>query len=48
MWLAKNTNATWKDVLAAIDSPALTKSVPLSSDIPQNDPLNGVYNSCIQ
>ncbi|XP_065914696.1 protein NLRC5-like isoform X2 [Dysidea avara] len=40
MWLAKNTNATWKDVLAAIDSPALTKSVPLSSDIPQKDPLN--------
>jgi len=42
MWLAKNTDATWKDVLSAIDSPTITHGVP-SLDVPQSSPLNGVY-----
>ena len=43
MWLARNTNATWKDVLAAIDSPTITQGILSSSDVPQNVPLNGIY-----
>ena len=43
-WLARNTTATWKDVLGAIDSPTITQGVPSSVAVPQSDPLNGVYN----
>ena len=43
MWLARNTDATWKDVLAAVDSPDVTQGVPLSSDLSQNAPVKGVY-----
>ena len=43
MWLARNADATWKDVLSAVDSPDVTQGVPLSSDLSQNVPVNGVY-----
>ena len=47
MWLARNTNATWKDVLAAIDSPTITQGVLSLSDAPQ---INGTYlvSKCLQ
>ena len=39
MWLARNTDATWKDVLTAIDSPTVQQGVLSSS---QSAALNGV------
>ena len=43
MWLARSTDATWKDILAVIDSPTITQGVPSPVNLQQNDALNGVY-----
>jgi len=43
MWLARNTNATWKDILTVIDSPTITQGFPSSVAELQKGPLNGVY-----
>ena len=42
IWLARNTNATWKDILTAINSSTVTQGVPSSVAIQQSGPLNGV------
>ena len=42
MWLARSTDATWKDILAVIDSPTITQGVPSPVNLQQNDTLNGV------
>jgi len=43
IWLARNTSATWKDILKAIDTATIAQSVSPSVDIKQSGPLNGVY-----
>ena len=43
IWLARNTSATWKDILEAIDTATITKGVSSSVDIKQSGPLNGVW-----
>ena len=45
MWLAMNANVTWKDILEAIDSPAMLDGVHLSPVILQSNPIShGMYN----
>ena len=43
IWLARNSDATWKDVLSAIDSPTISQAVLLSSGVPKCGALNCVY-----
>jgi len=48
MWLARNTGATWKDVLSAIDSPTISQAVLISSGVPKCGALNCVHNDCMR
>ena len=40
MWLARNTDVTWKNVLEAIDSPAVPHGIPSTPAPLRNDPVN--------
>ena len=42
IWLARNTSATWKDILIAIDSPTITQGVPSLVAVQPTGPLNGM------
>ena len=46
LWLARNTSATWKDILAAIDSLTITQGVSSSVAVRQTDSLNGMCKFC--
>lgn len=39
MWLARNTDVTWKDILKAIDSPAIPHGIPSLTAVKQCDQL---------